>query len=645
VVKNLVRSADKSDVKIRGLRRLIAVLLGAAAYYGAARMGYAIAFVHGTVSAVWPPTGVALALVWIGGPRMLPAVFLGELTGDLTNGTSLLVSIVFACGSTCEALAGYGLLRLTGFRRQLDRPRDVFSLLVLTAVVSTMASATIGTVALLVHGDISTSGLWSTWRVWWLGDMTGDVVVAPLLLVLAGVRPAWPRGWRRLEWIAFAATLVTLALVAHQLTLGIAYLVLPVLIWAALRFGQTGAVLANAVLAGAGVIGAAGASTQLARVSVLERILFTQNFVSVGAITTLVLAALISERNRATQGAHQAEARASALAAERSALGLIATSVAREEPIAQVLGLVVRHATLLLGARGAHIDPGAGGAQIDPGVSGAHIGVHAASSGESAPPAASWVDHDATAGPFSMRADIKSGSKQWGELSIDGIAREPDEEDCGLVERLADLAGLAVTNAAARARLLAEATTDPLTGLVNQRAFRRRLGDEIERSERYGRPLALILLDLDEFKAVNDAYGHLVGDDVLAEVGRRIVAAVRADAMVARMGGDELVVLLPECDGDGGYLAADRVREAVAAEPISAGISLTLSAGVATLEPDGDLESLLRDADAALYAAKRLGGNSTVRFTGGLIAGGLIEQSKLSPGRPSPSPADAAQSA
>ena len=152
----------------------------------------------------------------------------------------------------------------------------MFALLLVAAFLSTMTSATIGTAMLLIHGDIGTAGLWPTWHVWWLGDLTGDIVVAPLLLLTAVSRAQLLRGWRLVETGAFVVTLGALAVVAHSLTLGIAYLVLPVLIWAALRFGQRGAVLANAVLAGAGIIGAAGPASELARVSVLERILFTR---------------------------------------------------------------------------------------------------------------------------------------------------------------------------------------------------------------------------------------------------------------------------------------------------------------------------------------------------------------------------------
>ena len=604
------------------MRLFVAVVLGAAAYYGATRIGYAIAFVHGSVSAVWPPTGVALAMVWIGGPRMLPAVFLGELTGDLTNGSPLVVSLAFAAGSTCEALTGYGLLKLTRFRAQLDRVRDVFALLLVAAFLSTMTSATIGTATLLIHGDIGTSGLWSTWHVWWLGDLTGDIVVAPLLLLAAVTRPQLLRGWRLVETVAFAVTLGALAVVAHSLTLGIAYLVLPVLIWAALRLGQRGAVLANAVLAGAGVIGAAGAASELARVSVLERILFTQNFVTVGAITTLVLAALMSERDRAASSLQCTQGRASALAAERTALGQIATAIARGQSFEQVLVLVARHATTLLGGASAELTETVGGTSRT---------------------VATWVDHGAIPGPSRASASIAPEQREWGTLDVIGLSAAPltgDREQ--LLHRLADLAGLAISGARARRRLEIEAMTDALTGLHNQRAFRRRLSDEISRAERYGRPLSLVLIDLDAFKAINDVDGHLTGDMVLAEVARRILAAVRIEGLVARLGGDEMAILLPECDAAGAYSVAERVREAVSAAPIGTRDRVTISTGIAERRPDGREEDMISHADAALYCAKRMGGDQGAVFSPQIAADRALSPETLSS---APLPAGEARSA
>ena len=610
--------------------RWLAILAAAGIYFGAARIGFALAFVNGTVSAVWPPTGFALALLLLGGRKLWPAILLGECAADLANGSPLLLSLAFAVGSTCEALAGYGLLQLAGFRSTLDRARDVFALLGLAALCSTLVSATIGTVALLAAGTITIADAWATWHVWWLGDVTGDVIVAPLLLVLATTRIHRIHGWRVAEAGAFTLSLAVLAAVAHQLTLGIAYLVLPVLIWAALRFRQQGAVVANIVLAGVGVIAAAGAGSQLARVSIAQRVLFTQNFVAVGAITTLVLAAVIAERDRAAAALRRSQADAQALMEERAALGEIATAIARETEPEQIFALIAERAARLIGAAGAvviHADsvatPTVAAAWAREGVPFFVTGSPFPLTPSSATAAALRTGRTARIEAASsaqlgarMATPIRAGHTIWGTIAAAAAtdAALPDRSD-RLLERIADLAGLAIVSAEARDRLLTEATTDPLTGLANHRVFQRRLAEEAERSSRYGRPLTVALADLDAFKTINDTAGHLAGDRVLIEVARRITSVLPEGALVARLGGDEFALLLPECDGIEAYTTAERAWAAVSATPIEGYGPVSVSVGVADMAQSADRDELLQLADIALYAAKMQGRDSCVRYS------------------------------
>lgn len=164
-------------------------------------------------------------------------------------------------------------------------------------------------------------------------------------------------------------------------------------------------------------------------------------------------------------------------------------------------------------------------------------------------------------------------------------------------------------------RLEALAQTDPLTQLVNRRALTIRLVTEMERVRRYNAPLALLLLDLDHFKLVNDTYGHLAGDDVLFEVATLLQRAARTVDTVARYGGEEFVMVLPETGKQGAMAFANRVREKLASHRFQVSgreeIHVTGSIGVATY-PSSCLESvedLFRAADAALYRAKGSGRN------------------------------------
>ena len=167
--------------------------------------------------------------------------------------------------------------------------------------------------------------------------------------------------------------------------------------------------------------------------------------------------------------------------------------------------------------------------------------------------------------------------------------------------------------------------TDELTGLANVRAFASILDREIERSRRYGAALALVMVDLDDFKRVNDTYGHQQGDEVLAHVAWVLRDVSRELDTVARYGGEELAVVLPQTDGEGAALLAERMRESIEALYIpqvggSGTLSVTASFGVASLPESAlDRTELIAAADAALYAAKG-GGKNRVEGAGMAVA-------------------------
>jgi diguanylate cyclase (GGDEF)-like protein len=162
-------------------------------------------------------------------------------------------------------------------------------------------------------------------------------------------------------------------------------------------------------------------------------------------------------------------------------------------------------------------------------------------------------------------------------------------------------------------RLFARATTDALTALLNRAAFRERARAEIARAERTGRPLAVAMLDLDHFKAFNDAHGHPAGDAAILAVAGAITRTIRAIDLAGRYGGEEFVLLLVEADAVAAVRALERLRKAVAAleSPRVAG-PITISAGIAVHTPPFEhstLEGLIARADATLYAAKEAGRN------------------------------------
>lgn len=161
------------------------------------------------------------------------------------------------------------------------------------------------------------------------------------------------------------------------------------------------------------------------------------------------------------------------------------------------------------------------------------------------------------------------------------------------------------------------AVTDGLTGLYNHRFFRERLDDELERARRYSVPLSCIMLDVDDFKKVNDTFGHLQGDEILRMIASLTSASVRKSDVVARYGGEELVVIMPQTSLEGALIQAERVRLSISEhryEGLPEDWRVTVSIGVSMFEPDGmsDAEALIRVADTGLYRAKREGKNRVV---------------------------------
>ena len=172
-------------------------------------------------------------------------------------------------------------------------------------------------------------------------------------------------------------------------------------------------------------------------------------------------------------------------------------------------------------------------------------------------------------------------------------------------------------------QLRVRAETDALTGLANRARFDQFLAEQFHMAEEGGRPLSLLLLDVDQFKAVNDLYGHPTGDKVLTALGRLLATAARAQDLAARYGGEEMVLVLPCTARATAAAIAESIRRAICAKPVPAGdggaaLPVTASIGVATYEPDGPLKAaahLVKAADLAVYAAKHAGRNCVRVFS------------------------------
>ena len=302
------------------LRYAGGVLLLAAAYYGAAKVGQTLRYTA-SVSAIWPPAGLGIAALYLWGLRWWPGVLLAEI---VVNGELLLDDRPFPIGSLlgqqagnmAEIIVGALLLRrLIGANAGMDRLEQVGGMLVALAV-ATAISATAGTVSMVAGGVVDAADATEFWRTWWLGDTSGGLVVLPLIL-------AWARdpvgAWRRIrtwEGVAVMASVTALTIVAFSAQEPIRFSVFPALIWAAFRFGPPGATLAVAITAGVAIGVTAHDVGPFFHQPIDHRTLNTQLYIWVAALTTLCLSGVMSDRERSSRELDEARRREGARAIE-----------------------------------------------------------------------------------------------------------------------------------------------------------------------------------------------------------------------------------------------------------------------------------------------------------------------------------------
>jgi len=186
------------------------------------------------------------------------------------------------------------------------------------------------------------------------------------------------------------------------------------------------------------------------------------------------------------------------------------------------------------------------------------------------------------------------------------------DEDVEMLKAVADQAAVAIN----KAQLWDMAVTDSLTGLYVRRYFMVKLQEELHRAERYNNILSIVMADLDQFKNINDTHGHDAGDRVLTAIGKFLQQNIRDVDVVARYGGDEFVLMIPEAANDAAHKLSERLRKDLSEMKFEDFPPITISLGIATYPNDGaDPEDLIRKADAAMYAAKSAGRNQVVKYT------------------------------
>jgi K+-sensing histidine kinase KdpD len=312
-------------------------------YVAAGKFGLRLAFVNASATAVWPPTGIALAAFVVLGYRIWPAILLGAFLVNVTTAGGVAPSIAIAVGNTLEGIVGsYLVNRFAHGRLVFEQARDIFTYVMLACIVSTTVSATVGVTSLTVSGLAAWATYGSIWLTWWLGDAVGAIVVTPVLMLWAiDPRVRWNRR-HGLEAIllCLSALLVALTVFGGLFRIGVQhypleFLMLPIIVWAAFRFGQRGAATLALGLSGIAIWGTLAGFGPFVRGSPGEALLLLQAFMGVIALTGLGIAAVVAERQQAREAAERATERTRRLQQVTASLSEVFTA---EDVAAVIVG-------------------------------------------------------------------------------------------------------------------------------------------------------------------------------------------------------------------------------------------------------------------------------------------------------------------
>ena len=295
---------------------IVGILGLALAYYASGRFGLSLAFLNASASAVWPPTGLALASLVLWGQRLWPGIFIGAFFVNLATTGSAFTSLGIAAGNTLEALLGaWFVVRFINGAKAFDRTTDVFKFAFLAGTISTLVSATIGTTSLQLAGFVKPGQFWPVWATWWVGDLVSDLVIAPLLLIWFS-KPFFPLSRRLIiEAVGILLAIITVGQIVFLLKVPfggsnqpLEYLALPPLVWAALRLRQPGAITSAAMMSALAIWGTRRGLGPFAGSDPNTSLLLLQTFMGTITLTGLAIAAVASERRRALQRLHVQDA-------------------------------------------------------------------------------------------------------------------------------------------------------------------------------------------------------------------------------------------------------------------------------------------------------------------------------------------------
>ncbi len=692
-------------------------------YFAGARLGLEFASFDGNVSLIWPPSGIALAAVLIYGLRMLPGVVIGACLSAISSSHSLVFVLGQITASMSETLIAIMLLRrIRGFDLSLNRLPDVMGLIGFGAFVSTIIAACLGSASLWAAGLINGSQMGRSVMLWWMGDALSVLVITPLLLSLKSVAMGWSRV-REGEAVVLCALLVlmTLAVFFGWLPEEIsfhpkAFILFPLVTWAALSFRLRGATLAIFFVTTMSLWGAANGLGDFADDFAYDNIVNYWLYIAIIASSNLMLCGVYSGRIQSeSQLRDQLELYNSLIQAQsdvgEGVLVVENTRIVYANPAMssisgytleemrafptflhlfdpsehervrlkhrkRVLGEPVERRYEILGqckdGSSVNLEIAVSLMHLDNGTVRMTIvvlDITARKQAEANLMLAQQVFRHAAEGILITDASQRILEANKGFEEITGYSREevigktremlkfgqndaafytemwktirregqwqgevwnrrkngaiyPEwlslsevRDDTGKVTNYVSVFTDITLRKESEQRLQFLANHDALTKLPNRTLLQERIEHALRLAQRNKTQLAVLFIDLDRFKIINDTLGHDAGDLLLLEASRRLMKCLRESDTIARQGGDEFVVLLEEFGDDVQYLAtvARKVMGALTQPFTLQGQEIFISAsiGISVYPQDGqDMNALLKNADIAMYRAKEQGKNT-----------------------------------
>ncbi len=736
------------------VHRLLVALGLTLLYVASAKLGLQLAVIHGNVTAVWPPTGIALAALLMLGTWVWPAIAAGAFLVNFLNDTPLLTSLLITGGNTLAGVVGARLVcYFSDGCNPLGSCKGLLALALGGGLAATTLSATVGVTALVTTGLAAPDGSVEIFLTWWLGDAAGVIVFAPLFLAWAHNPVLSWNAPRFAEGLAYAIVLIgaTKIVFSGWFPTGagnhpLAFLMLPVLIWGALRFGRRGTSLSVVIVALHAIWGTFHGFGPFVHHDLNESLLILQAYMSISSLTALMLAIIFREWQLAHQRLQRYQAEIEQRIVERTrdlsaanihllremhkrkqsqgmvdSLGQILDRSLNEIYIFDSLTLhflnVNRGACQNLGyslqelseMTPIDIKPGMTRESFDRKLLSLRNGSldrlcfeteHQRKDGSRYPVEVhlQLSSHGARQVFVAMILDISDRRESHDKLrqaatvfdnSNEGVMVTDADRNILSVNRAfteitghaeADLAGKpadvlrsdrhdaaffegiiatlhengrwqgeiwhrredgeahphwtsisevrneagSVTNyvylftdiaaiEGIQQRVKHLAYHDPLTNLPNRTLFDDRLSHALHNTRRSGKRVAVLFIDLDGFKAINDTLGHLAGDELLQQAAARLATTVRETDTVSRYGGDEFTIILEGIeDLDNVVSISERILYEIHKPFTISGYErqISTSIGVSVYPEDGrDEHSLIKRADAAMYLAKQDGGN------------------------------------